>query len=287
VSRFKAPELKVPPVLVDLYYDLRDRRLLPLVALVVVAIAAVPFLLAGSGSSSPSVPASVASALAGEHGAGHAQLAVVQSEPGLRNPSKRLGYLPPKDPFKQQYTGPVLKAGAAATSQTSTSTSTTSSTSTTGSGNGSSNSSSGSSSSGGAPSTPPPSASGGSAKPHLTIFTFAIDLKITKTVAGPNGKGETGKPETRQRVMPPATLPSKKTQVVTYIGIAPKTKKPLFLVSPEVTAVFGEGQCVSGSSSCQLLELEPGFPETFVYGENGVRYKVDLLKVEPVALKHS
>ena len=41
------PELKVPPFLIDLYYDLRDRRLLPLVALVVVAIVAVPFLLGG------------------------------------------------------------------------------------------------------------------------------------------------------------------------------------------------------------------------------------------------
>jgi len=31
----KMPELKMPPFLVDLYLDLRDRRLLPLVAFVV------------------------------------------------------------------------------------------------------------------------------------------------------------------------------------------------------------------------------------------------------------
>ena len=37
----------MPPFLVDLYYDLRDRRLLPLLALVLVAIVAVPFLLGG------------------------------------------------------------------------------------------------------------------------------------------------------------------------------------------------------------------------------------------------
>ena len=47
--------MKLPPVLVDLYWDLWDRRLLPLIALVVVAIVAVPFLLSG-GSEEPSGP---------------------------------------------------------------------------------------------------------------------------------------------------------------------------------------------------------------------------------------
>ena len=49
------PELKTPDFLSDLYYDLRDRRLLPVVALVIVAIAAVPFLLGGD-SEEPYVP---------------------------------------------------------------------------------------------------------------------------------------------------------------------------------------------------------------------------------------
>ena len=40
----KMPELKVPAFVSDLYYDLRDRRLLPLVGFVLVAIVAVPFL---------------------------------------------------------------------------------------------------------------------------------------------------------------------------------------------------------------------------------------------------
>ena len=47
------PELKVPDFLRDLYYDLRDRRLLPLVALVIVAIVAVPFLLGGGSKEEP------------------------------------------------------------------------------------------------------------------------------------------------------------------------------------------------------------------------------------------
>jgi hypothetical protein len=43
----KKPNLNVPPVLGDLYYDFRERRLLPILALAVVAVIAVPFLLGG------------------------------------------------------------------------------------------------------------------------------------------------------------------------------------------------------------------------------------------------
>ena len=45
MPKLKGSDAKVPPVLADLYYDLRDRRLLPLIALILVAIVAAPFLL--------------------------------------------------------------------------------------------------------------------------------------------------------------------------------------------------------------------------------------------------
>jgi hypothetical protein len=67
------------------------------------------------------------------------------------------------------------------------------------------------------------------------------------------------------------------------MGISPKTQQPLLLISDDVTAVYGEGKCLSGSESCQLLEVETGFPTTFVYGAGDVRYKINVLKVEPVA----
>ena len=56
----KMPDLKnvkVPRFVTDLYQDLVDRRLLPLVALILVAIVAVPFLLGGSEEPpAPSTP---------------------------------------------------------------------------------------------------------------------------------------------------------------------------------------------------------------------------------------
>jgi hypothetical protein len=71
------------------------------------------------------------------------------------------------------------------------------------------------------------------------------------------------------------------------MGISPKTRKPLFLVSTDVSAVFGDAKCVTGSESCQLLELEEKLPETFVFGANDVRYKITVLDVEPVTTGHS
>ena len=83
-------------------------------------------------------------------------------------------------------------------------------------------------------------------------------------------------------MLSPAPLPGQKTQVVTYAGISPKTKNALFLVSDEVTSVFGEAQCLSGDKTCQLLEVEKDMPLTFVYGPAGDRYKITVLKIFPV-----
>jgi len=59
------------------------------------------------------------------------------------------------------------------------------------------------------------------------------------------------------------------------------------MVSNNVTSVEGEGKCLSGTDTCQLLEVEFGFPEIFVYGANDVRYKINVLKIEPVVVGHS
>ncbi|HEY3434096.1 MAG TPA: hypothetical protein VGK41_00445, partial [Solirubrobacterales bacterium] len=117
---------------------------------------------------------------------------------------------------------------------------------------------------------------------EITLFVFAIDVRIKKSTAAPDGSTKSGDPETRARVISPAPLPGEKAQVVTYAGISPKTKNALFLVSDEVTSIFGEAKCLSGDQACQLLEVEKGMPLTFVYGPAGDRYKVTVLKIYPV-----
>jgi hypothetical protein len=280
--QLKLPEMKVPRVLSDLFHDLRDRRLLPLLALIVVAVAAVPFLLSDSGSEWDGAATPVTPEAESEAAAKTARLTVVRADHGLRVPKKRLGHLSSTDPFRQHFTGPA--GGEVEVTQTSTSTTSSSTTTST-----SVPTEAGSDQGGGAPTATSPSQPPGSGDipDHaITVFTFAADLKIVKTTTEQDGSKSREEPETRDHVLPGTTLPGKKTQVVTYFGISPKTKKPLFLIGEEVTSIFGEAECLAGAANCQLLELEPGFPVTLLYGPNDVRYKVTVLDVEPVATGH-
>jgi hypothetical protein len=287
----KMPDLKVPGFVTDLYYDLRDRRLLPLVAFVLIAIVAVPFLLAGGSDEAapPRVepPAEGASVNA-------SQLTVVKATPGLRDYRKRLKSRSPKDPFE----GPGTKSdlsdaqlGSEGDNGFESSEVTSSSTSTTTTSGATTTETTKTTKKDGVVTTETesktePDESGGQGEQapdgDITLFAFAIDVRIKKAITAPDGSTESGDPETRSRVLSPAPLPGEKTQVVTYAGISPKTKNPLFLVSDEVTSVFGEAKCLSGDKTCQLLEVEKGMPLTFVYGPGAARYKITVLKIFPV-----
>lgn len=286
----KMPELKVPAFLVDLYWDLRDRRLLPLVGLAIVAIVAVPFLL-GGGSKEEEVPVVAGASSVPSPEPASAKLTVVEAKPGLRDYRKRLRDEQPTDPFVQRYTAPQLKGtelGGGGEEASSSSTSTSTSTSTTKVTKTSKNSDSTSTTevtteTNGESS---PGSEGGKV-PQLTLYSFAADVKIVRTTSSADGEKVTDPPTVRHRVIPPAALPGEKAQVVTYMGISPTTRKPLLLISDQVTAVFGEATCLSGANSCQLIEVEAGFPETFVFGAGDVRYKITVLKVYPVATGHT
>jgi hypothetical protein len=183
---------------------------------------------------------------------------VVKSAPGLRDYKERLRRRSPANPFKQQHTGPVLKGSELnETSTTTTEESTGSETST-------------------------PSGGETIVRRHVTFFTFAIKVRISKATTKPDGTVEQSEPEDREKVIAPAPLPGEKVPVVTYIGLSDKNHLPLFMVSEDVSAVFGEGKCVAGTGRCQLIELEPSQPEIFEYGENHVRYKINVLKIVPV-----
>jgi hypothetical protein len=284
----KMPDLKVPGFLVDLYWDLRDRRLLPLVGLAIVAIVAVPFLLGGGSEEEEAPPAVAGASSAPSPEPAGAKLTVVEAKPGLRDYRKRL-HDSPTDPFVQRYTAPQLKGTElggggeeASSSSTSTSTSTTKVTKTSKDSDSTSTTEVTTETNG----ESSPSGEGGKA-PQLTLYSFAADVKIVRTTSSADGEKLTDEPIVRHKVIPPAALPGDSAQVVTYMGISPITRKPLLLISDQVTAVFGEATCLSGANTCQLIEVEPNFPETFVFGTAGVRYKITVLKVYPVATGHT
>lgn len=275
----KMPELKAPAFLTDLYYDLRDRRLLPLVALVLVAIVATPFLLSQGADEAEPIPVPAAIQALKESG-GHrtASLTVVESKPGLRDYRKRLRHRTALDPFRS-FGNPSLKGarlgggegeGSSGSSAPVTSTSTTKTTTTTKT---TASNGSGSGSGGAQPGQLPPLGKG-----HLVFFSYAIDVKIVKSV-----DGQQGEPITRKRVLTQTSLPGEKEAVVTFMGPARDGKKPtgnaLLLVSNQVTEVSGDAKCLAGEEVCQLLEVEPGFPVVLTYGESGIKYTVNVLKL--------
>ena len=264
----KLSELKVPDFVYDVYYDLRERHLLPLVAILLVALVAVPIMVGQSSSESPD--AGSEEAIAGASGAApRAEVLVARSAPALRDYRRRLEHMHAKDPFAQQYDddGESADSGSTAAGES-------------GSGAPASTPESPTSPTSESPATGREPVSGQS---ELTYFSYAIDVRVvpggSQNGTAPKSAGEA----TVRRNLPELTmLPSRETPAAIYMGSTKDGKKALMLVSSDVEAIFGDGKCVLGSDSCQLLAMEPGVPETFVYGGAGRTFKIELLKVHLV-----
>lgn len=289
----KGPELKLPKLpksvpgpLADFYYDLRDRRLLPLLALVLVAIVATPILL-GNKSEPVSVPPAATAALEAAAEEPTSQLTVVEATPGLRDYRKRLKDRSPSDPFVQQYTGPQGGGGESSSgsssvgseggSSSSTSFSETTETTTVevegGSGGGSGGGGSGGGSSGGA--APNPQGSG------VRLYEFVLDVQISHAEPTADGGRKMSKPQARHGVKTLAQLPGKKRPVVTVGGVNLHNGKVFFLVADEVRSLDGEFACVTRAPGglCELLELEPGFPLEASYGAEEIPCRIKVTKI--------
>jgi hypothetical protein len=262
----KLPALKVPDFFLDIFYDLRERHLLPLVAILLVALVALPFVIGGSSSDSE---AEAESAIATPSTAlPSSKLVVAKAAPGLRDYRRRLAGEHATDPFVQKYTGSDSEDGVGTGSS------------------GGEESSSGSIETT-EPTTEPsettttaPGEEGGGEPPEggrLQYYSWAIDARV---VPVSSGKGK-DKPEASVRHdLPDMTmLPSRDVPALTFIGVTKDAKRAVMLVSDKVTGLFGDGVCIVGSEACQLIALEPGLPETVVYGADSRTYRIELLKL--------
>jgi hypothetical protein len=272
-NKLKVPKLssgpanvKAPKFAADLYADLRDRRLLPLVALVIVAIAAVPFLLGSDEeplSEAALTPAPAASPA-------RASFSVVPADPGLRDYRQRLGDRPSLDPFSR----PASPADTEGSS---------------GGGEGSAEATGGEVAAGGSTgtevtTTEVPPAGGGSGGSETTT-----DVVVKNEVIGyeiDTRAGFLGSVHSHHGLSPTTRLPSRKNPVVVFVGLSKDKERALFLMTSNVTAYYGKGRCAVDKQSCQLLELKPGKSATFAYGYGDARYKLILRKIVPVLDRH-
>jgi hypothetical protein len=276
----KLADVKVPGFARDLYHDLRERHLLPLVAILVVAIVAAPIVLAQSPESESPEPSGSTGASAGISSApSQAGQLTAKATPGLRaDYRRRLGFRRPQDPFKQQYTQPQAEGSGVSSSSESTSSSATSVT------DGSTTPPTETSSAGGASTPTQPEGDSTASPGAVAYFSYAIDVRVTAGGSQQDAAGTEKSSATVRRNLPElTTLPSRQTPAVIYMGATKDGKKALLLISSNVQAVFGDGVCALGSATCQLLAIEPGLPETFVYGPQGRAYKIELLKIRLVA----
>lgn len=297
--------IRMPQFGHDLFADLRDRHLLPLVAVLLVAIAAVPFVLSASDPelSDTKGEASIAGGLPES-----ARLSVVADAPALREYTDRLKQLSAKDPFVQHFTAPQVAGAELGVSSDATTTVPTYSGSADFSG---STSSSSSTTDYQAPSPPitytetftetynpdPPSDSGsGNQSPggnsgsggnsngdgddedstQVKVETKLVSYRISARLGAP------GKVQPRERIPELTMLPNEKSPLVVFLGVSADAKKALMLVSSDVTAVFGDVRCGFGDESCQLLTIEPGLPVVFTYGPDEKRFQLTVTKIERV-----
>jgi hypothetical protein len=269
--KFDKPNVKLPPVVEDVYRDLRDRRLLPLVALLLVAIVAVPVALSVSSGTPSSTGAPLAEIVPAD--APEAQAAVLAENPGLRDYRERLDDLKAQNPFDQQFetsglAGTEVESGSGSVEAITESggasvTGGDSTGSVTATGGGSTTTSS-----------PDTSSSGGSVDSGATIetevffYTFKVDLQY----------GIEGDVKERRNVK----LLDLLSPVGTFIGAAPDASRAVFALSSNVTAVSGEGDCAPSPESCDFLSLEKGQSASLAYQQEGAELASYRLAVDDI-----
>lgn len=257
----------------DLYRDLRDRRLLPVVIVLGVAIVAVPFLL-GGGSETQVATAPVSTADTPAGGAESLSPVVLAEVPGLRDYRQRLSRFNRRDPFKQQMTGTdTAQGGKGNLEQTGSTTVDTSSSSSTSSTSGTPTDSTTSTDTGGSSpgGTVPPDGNhgNGSGKPEDRVMVTTIDVRV----------GRVGKTKVLKGVESLQFLPGDKRPVVQFVEGDSDGTHAAFVVSAEVTKSEGDGKCDPGRNDCQFLLMEKGDVQTFVYGEAQETYRLQLLAI--------
>lgn len=286
-ARSSGGEVKMPQFFKDLYGDLRDRHLLPLVAVLLVAIAAVPFLLKASD---PDLSQTQAETSLPEAVPASARLEVVADVPTLRDYRDRLRELVAKDPFQQHFTAPQVEAAQLGGGSTTTTVPTYE-----------------------APPAPtpdlppvtdiptytpppapapspapnpsPPPGTGGSGSgggsgngqpAEVRVETKLVSYRITARL------GKPGQVKVRRNISELTMLPNEKNPIAVFLGVSGDEKKALFLVSTEVTSVFGDAQCRFGDGQCQFIAVEPRFPVVFTYGPNDRKFQLSVNKIERV-----
>jgi hypothetical protein len=268
--------------LLDLWLDLREKRLAWLAILLVLAIVAVPIVLANDKTSTPAQAPTTTTATTAS------AAPVVESQPQSEPTDSKLQTFSPRDPFE-----PTGGGGAA----TGTGTTTTSS-----GGSSSGGSSSGGSSSGSGTTTTPSTSTGGgggatngtqpstgtttppsgtgntTGETKTTLFTYTVDLRF----------GQGGDMKAYKNVKRLDLIPTDKNPKIVFLGVTTTAKTAVFLVDSNIGVDTG-GRCRPSADECSFLYLRPDdtHDQAVLTDSDGTVYHLRLLKITRITVSSS
>jgi hypothetical protein len=245
--------------LLDLWLDLRAKRLAPVAVLLLAAVIAVPIVLA-NGKKSPPAPAAPGTATT-------ASVApVVQSAPQAGAVSSKLQDFSSRDPFAP--TGHAATTTATSTPSGGAPTGTSTTPAGTGQTGGGTTGSTG---------TTGPTGTGptGTTVPKTTFFTFTVDIRF-----GPPGDQKLHKGVQRLELIPDAQDPK-----IVFLGVTSTEKTAVFLVDSSL-GVDTNGKCKPSGDQCTFLYLRPDgtHDQAELTDQDGNTFRLHLLNIHRVVV---
>ena len=262
-------------LLLDVWNDLREKRLWPIAVVLVLGLVLVPITLGRSSGGDASEPMRVPQQPTTKRGA-----TVEAADAGA---SSKLGVFDSKDPFKPGVEAPAPGAGTVD-----------------GGGQAVVPGGAGGGAAGGGVSSPPagpsaptgPSGGGGSgvgtapagppagppatSKPRSKLFSYVVDLDF----------GPTGRQRKRRNVKRLTILPDDRRPLLVFLGVTADRKRAVFLADSTV-GQSGEGKCRPDVDTCTFIYLstEAEHNEHFITDSEGHEYGLTLHRIKALEIK--
>jgi hypothetical protein len=243
--------------LLDIWADLQDKRLLPVAALLLAGLIAVPLVVLKPANEAPATPTAQAGPTAPAALPKEMTAAVVDGAKPLVAVST-LDQFSSKDPFKPLV---ALNDGKLASAGKSADTSSGSGATDTGS------------SGGGSTSTPAPNT-----KDQTTTFTYVVDLDF----------GKSGKARRVNGLRKLEMLPNQNTPLLVFLGVQQDGETAVFMVDGTMNQA-GEGTCRPSVNTCSFVKLTVAGDnnEHFFTQDDGTEYSLHLIRIRRVEVSKS
>lgn len=246
------------PFLIDLWHDLREKRLWPVAALLVVALVAVPVVLSKPAEDPPPSPPAAATAKAPSAHELEALASVKLDDPEAVE-SSDLDTFDPKNPFRPPKAARPKSAEQVELTESTNIEETVDRTGGTSDGADAAPPS--------APATPP---ADGKKKSETTQYQYVIDVTLVENDKTRHLKGV-------QRL---DMLPNQGNPLILFLGVSSDGGNGVFLIDSTLSAA-GEGSCKPSAAECSMLYLGAGSEHQFT-NEAGDSYELRIDEIRKV-----